>query len=326
MQDANSHVLPDDEHEAIRKSNARIELADALSAAKPKAIVLAGQPGSGKNGLTKAAMAEFEQSGGAVIVDTDLLRANHPEYATLNHADDRTAAAFVQTDAGKWADELIIDASDGRRNLIIDGTLKNPNNAVQLCRDLKAKGYEIEIRALAVAKEDSLAGVYGRYEVQKETKGAGRWVDERIHNSAYDGLPRSLKAIERENCADRMVVYQRGKDRSPPIIMHSGHGSADALIAERSRERIPEELAARSQLWKETAARIRARDPELREPENRRAVELARVPVREERSTEQLAGTLEVGKTGNQASSPWRKHSGDKQASKERTELDARQR
>lgn len=311
------YTLPLEEHQKIQQRISRRELANSVATDKPCAIILAGQPGAGKSGLTKAAIKEFSSKGGAVVVDTDELRAEYRNkkgnitYDKLCAADDRSAAGLVQNEAEQWAKELAQDAITHRRNVIIDGTLKTKKNALDLCNRLKAHGYEVDVRVMAVAREDSILSVYARYEHPKATKGEpGRWVPEEVHNDAYEGLVISVGALERGGMADRISVYKRGIDGDdPPVRIHTGRGALEALETERERERTPKELAARHEAWNREAEspaaedagvmqRIRARDPELSEHQNQRAAELA-VEAREKA----LSATTKEGAT------PWTKHS-----------------
>ena len=127
-----SHTLSPDDHEQIRRDITRTYLHGTSVSDKPRAIILAGQPGAGKSGLRYAAVDGLKDAGGVVIVDTDELRSEHPAYGALVKQNDRTAADLVQKDAGQWADELTQDAIKQRRNLVIDGTLKNPEKAKKL--------------------------------------------------------------------------------------------------------------------------------------------------------------------------------------------------
>jgi predicted ABC-type ATPase len=317
VSNTDKYTLPPEEHQKIRQRISRRELANSVQTDKPCAIILAGQPGAGKSGLTKAAIKELAPKGGAVVVDTDELRAEYRNkkgsitYDKLCAADDRSAADLVQNDAGQWAKELTQDAIAHRRNVIIDGTLKTKENALDLCEGLKGHGYEVDVRVMAVAREDSIQSVYARYEDPKATRGKpGRWVPETVHYDAYEGLVTSIDAIERRRMADQISVYKRGMDGDdPPVLIHTGRGAVEALKTERARERTPKELAARHEAWNREAEspaaedagimqRIRARDPELTEPQNRRAAELA-AEAREK----------SLSATTKQASAAWTKHS-----------------
>jgi len=325
------YTLPPEEHEKIRQRIVRNELAESVATDKPRAIILAGQPGAGKSGVKKAAENELAPKGGVVVVDTDELRVRYRNrkenvtYRQLSEANDRAAAGLVQKDAGQWADELTQDAITYRRNVIIDGTLKNKENTEKLCEELKHQGYEIDVRVMAVAKEDSMQMVYARYEGPKVTKGEpGRWVADTVHNEAYEGLAASIDAIDRGRLADQIGVYKRGIDRySPPVLIHTGHGAVDALKAERNRERTPKELNARHEVWNRQAKspkdagagimqRIRARDPALSEPENRRAAELAaeaRDKARNAAMKETATPWTKHSTLAKESGGPWTKHS-----------------
>ncbi|CAH2784418.1 MAG: hypothetical protein PPHEINF_4832 [uncultured Paraburkholderia sp.] len=64
--------------------------------------------------------------------------------------DDRTAADRTHGDAGPWAVKLTSAAMAARRNLIVDGTMRDPDNLAKLCRKLRDAGYRIEARVMAV--------------------------------------------------------------------------------------------------------------------------------------------------------------------------------
>lgn len=285
MQEKPSQLSPE-EHESIRQQICSRELSGTTPQDKPKAVILAGQPGAGKSALKEQARWEFGRCGGAVEVDTDELRDDHPDYADFCKENDRTAANRVQADAGQWADELIFDASSDRRNLIIDGTLKNPGNAKRLASELRARDYEVEVRALAVAKEDSLLGIHTRYWRKKEKDETGRWTPELVHNEACDGMLRSCEALEQEGLVDRISVYRRGGNEAqdtptpdkiydnPKVATGGANGAATAIAAERDRSRSHEELRARAELYDEVSALARKHDPHMRTPENHRLHEL----------------------------------------------------
>lgn len=248
--------LSAEEHERIRQDIREDARAGTEHRAQPRAVLLSGQPGAGKTGLRREALRELEGQGGAVVVDADSLRTRHPRHEDHMRADDRTAAERTHPDAAQWADELVIDARDGRRNIVVDGTLKNTDRAEALSRDLRAHGYEVEVRAMAVAKEDAELGVERRYWAAKERADAGRWVPPEVQDAARDGQERTLRRLEREGAVDRISVYRRGNP--PERLYENGEawrggrdGAAAALAAERERPRSPQELADRAANWRD---------------------------------------------------------------------------
>ena len=86
--------------------------------------------------MTAKARAEFAgDPAGHVEIDVDDLRHYHREYSPLMLANDRDAASAVQTDASAWGDALRRRAIKEQRNLIIDGTLKDPSKALTMASD-----------------------------------------------------------------------------------------------------------------------------------------------------------------------------------------------
>jgi predicted ABC-type ATPase len=297
------HRLDPARHAEISARIIESELEGTRAVEEPTAIIIAGQPGAGKSGITAEALTDLER-GGAVVVDVDAYRPEHPNYRALASSDDRTAASLVQHDASLWADELRDAAIASRRNLIIDGTLKSPDGAEELCRQLRRAGYRVELRALAVDRKTSLLGVHERYERSKAEQGWGRWVPESVHDEACRGVLQSVSRLERAGHADRVVVYGRQTDSRAPKILYDTDlrrnpepSAFDAIRAERSRGRTAEERAILAARWAKVIEMIDKRNASPDEPEVRRAFELARragVPFTKRRKEPAALGAREI--------------------------------
>ena len=96
-----------------------VERAERDPSERPIAVVVAGQPGSGKGQLGERAFERLVEAGRAPVhVDTDLLRAYHREYPRLVAEDakhdplaerrglEHNAASLVQPEAGRWRGQL----------------------------------------------------------------------------------------------------------------------------------------------------------------------------------------------------------------------------
>ena len=228
---------------------------------RPKAIVLAGQPGSGKSRLTRAASAEMAEQGGAVIIDTDQLREYHPRYRTLAEADYTTAATKVQKDAARLTEDVRRTAITEKRNIIVDGTLNNADRAERLMQKLKESGYEIDVRAMAVHEPVSQRGVAARLE-----KGLAnpdiipRNVEPHIQADAFQGMPQSIDRIEQQGLADRVRVY--GRDKTAPLYDSAqapGTTAVQAIAQERTRPLTPLEISEQALDWDMIVQRATAR-------------------------------------------------------------------
>jgi hypothetical protein len=78
------------------------------SQARPKAIVLAGQPGAGKGTVADNALADLKDQ--AVVIDPDELRRLHPDFNPLKERYPYTWGDHTHADASQWAKELRADA------------------------------------------------------------------------------------------------------------------------------------------------------------------------------------------------------------------------
>ena len=104
----------------------------------PRAIILAGQPGSGKGGLAKAAEREFNDN--IAVIDTDEMRAFHPQVKDFRRQHPYTWSGDTHGDASRWANELRADAMAQRKHLVIDTTTPR----VGLIEELQRQGSRFE--------------------------------------------------------------------------------------------------------------------------------------------------------------------------------------
>ncbi|MGD5182352.1 zeta toxin family protein, partial [Xanthomonas citri pv. citri] len=132
-------------------------LNDSTSHEKPRAVILGGQPGSGKGRLVTTAM--LEMSSDVVLVDPDELRKYHPDLLHFQQTHPLTWSSDTHADASAWSDKLLDATIDGKKNLIFDSTLSNGEWSSQLIKDLKSKGYAVEVRVVASPRLESELGV-----------------------------------------------------------------------------------------------------------------------------------------------------------------------
>ncbi|HMA51356.1 MAG TPA: zeta toxin family protein [Magnetospirillaceae bacterium] len=257
-----SDRLSFEKHEALRQEIRKDYLDLSRPQDKPRAIIVAGQPGAGKGGLAGSAQIDLDEVGGAVLIDPDRLRQWHPRYRAFLREDDKTAAERVHADASQWAKELRQDAIAGRRNIVLDATLNDKDKTRELLGQLRKAGYEIEVRVLAVHQRDSRQGVYARYENAKEQGKAARWVPESAQDEAYKGMPVALGHIERNGWADKVTVMRR----DGTVIYRNGRAdsatsglSQIAVMAERARDPTAEEKLQHLRNWDKIHGQTQAR-------------------------------------------------------------------
>jgi len=132
------------------------------STGRATAVILGGQSGAGKGGMTANAMTAM--GGNGVVIDPDEMRIHHPRYVDYLKIDPDNAPGLVHPDAKLWANEVTQYCIENNYNIISDTTLGNKDWAVDLITRLSAQNYEIEVHAIAVKKEISQEGVRSRYE------------------------------------------------------------------------------------------------------------------------------------------------------------------
>lgn len=251
-----------EEHEAIRQDIRRGYLKSSEPQDKPRAILIAGQPGAGKGRLATEAIAQFEDGGGAVHIDPDRLRDRHRGYPQYLREDDKSAAEKVHEDASQWAKELRQDAIEGRRNIVLDATLNDKVKARELAEQLRASGYEIEVRALAVHERESRQGIYRRYENAKEKGVPARWVPDTAHDQAYQGMPIALGHLERNRLVDKISIQRRDGTviyENDQVGKGESGGSQIALLADRARKLTEQEKRDYAHGWDKVEEQMKSR-------------------------------------------------------------------
>lgn len=181
----------------------------ATSHDKPKAIILGGQPGAGKGGLTIAAVAELD--GDVVIIDPDELRRHHPKVDQFRDENPYTWSSRTHVDASAWADEAFDASSAAKTNLILDKTLGNGERAADLIWGLQKKGYEVEVRVVAAHKLESELGVDRRFTQSMDAVGHGRYVPQGARHAIYDSIPHSLDILQASTDVP-IFIYNREGD------------------------------------------------------------------------------------------------------------------
>jgi hypothetical protein len=150
----------------------------------------------------------LELRGDVVTVDPDDLRQFHPRIHALQREYPYTWSGQTHADASQWADELREAATAGRKNLILDTTLSNGEWTAEMINDLKAKGYEVEVRAVVAHKLESEHGVDERFSQKLDEDGFARYVPEEVRTHVYDKIPASLDTVH-ERTGVPIRLYSR---------------------------------------------------------------------------------------------------------------------
>ena len=183
------HALPEAEHERIFRQRIVPSLFDRTRPVDtPTAIILGGQPGAGKTAIQMRARKDLEQLGSTVVISGDDLRSFHPAYARLQRSAPATAAFHTDRDSGRWVEMAITEAIDHKVNIVIESTMRDPLVLESTAAKLRANGYQIEARALAVNERLSWQGVHQRYEAMMAAGRAARFTVRASHDAGAAGM------------------------------------------------------------------------------------------------------------------------------------------
>jgi len=153
---------------------------------KPRAVVLAGQPGAGKGTLIRALRQEFSRD--ILVVDPDELRDNLPGVRQLREADPIGWPGRTNKDAFRLSNGLRDEGIKRQVNLVIDGSMSDADNSIRTIRALQKKGYEVEVRAMASHWLESELGADRRFTTDIDRHGVARDVGADFHNRPRDPL------------------------------------------------------------------------------------------------------------------------------------------
>lgn len=85
--------------------------------------------------------------------------------------------------------------------------------------EAKQAGFRCEAHALCIHRQDSLLGVFQRFEGDKQRTGVGRFSPIDVHDEAYRQIPLNLAKAFQEKLLDRTVVYTRRADGQLQIAL-----------------------------------------------------------------------------------------------------------
>jgi AAA15 family ATPase/GTPase len=207
MQDRLSHKLPEEENSRIFAELIKpLEYSDLVEQAEPVAIFVGGQPGAGKTALQEAIFANIDARDVAIINGDDF-RVYHPEKNKLETEDDTLAAYYTDADVGEWIERSIEYVKQHKANVLVEGTLRNPNTTIDSACNFQKSGYTAELHVVIAQEFFSRLRIFFRYLDQRRDDGAGRYTLMQAHNASYKVLPQSLVQIAQSGVFKRIVIY-----------------------------------------------------------------------------------------------------------------------
>ena len=180
-------------------------LADLVSQEKPLAFILGGQPASGKSKLAKEFIGKFSNDN-ILFVNGDIYREFHPDRQKLIN-NPLSYSKETQVFSNVFTENLIREAIENKYNIMVEGTMRNPQVPYNTAKMFTENGYEVEILAISAPSVFTELGLYNRYQEEINFQGWGRLAEIESHNLAVSGILASLDLLYNEKAVDKIHLY-----------------------------------------------------------------------------------------------------------------------
>ena len=176
---------------------------------QPVAIILGGQPASGKTALFELLRNKIFPDKQFVIINGDDYRSFHPRNDKILIKYGKDYANKTQPFANGLVKFMKEECIKKRYNFILESTFRDIKAIKNSSEELKKENYKTAVHALSVPYWDSILGIFERYEGQIKAIGSGRFSPITTHNEAFTALPKNLKTCLQEQLFDEIFVYKR---------------------------------------------------------------------------------------------------------------------
>lgn len=194
----------------------------------PTAIILGGQPACGKSTLIRAAKSDHSQLK-FITVNGDLYRKFHPNHELLIK-NPLKYPAETQVFSNVFTEKLIEEAIKRKCNIIIEGTMRNPDVPLKTAQNFKDAGFRVEAYIIAAPKEFTQLGLYNRYQEEILNKGQGRLADIDSHNKAVYGVTKSANQLYSNKAVDKISIHSYlAKERVKDFHLVNGKWSCKSM-------------------------------------------------------------------------------------------------
>jgi hypothetical protein len=174
----------------------------------PIAGLLGGQGASGKSYLSEVVKRNYpDKEGNILFINGDTYREFYPNAKELMKSDRDNYSAKTQIFSNVFTEELIKEAVKNKFNVIIEGTMRNPDVPNSTAVVLKANNYKVDAYIIAANPVFTELGVYRRYDEQMKINGMGRLAEMPAHNEAAKGLLKSADRLFDNKSVDSINLY-----------------------------------------------------------------------------------------------------------------------
>lgn len=211
----------------------------------PLAVLIGGQPGSGKSALSKFILSQNQNT---IIIDGDYIREFYPHLEEIidKHKDDYPK--LTQPFVNRVVEQLIDELSKEHYNLIIEGTLRDINVPLKTAQTLDERGYIVELYVMATDKDISWKSTIERGKEMEMFGRFPRYVEKEHHDKVAKSLPETVEKLSKNDIFYNIVIMRRDqtiiydKQETPElnpreILEHELNGIKEKNIEEIISER-----------------------------------------------------------------------------------------
>jgi len=171
-----------------------------------KAVLLGGQPGSGKSSLARELLKNRPE---IIFINGDDLRPYHPKYYFYLKNNNTEAADLTQAVCNYWIEMLINECAKRKLSMIIEGTMRKKSVPLETAHMLKKLNYLIDVAVVSAPYEVSKASIQYRYQALKKMGISTRYTKQKSHDEAFHNIEGTLDALIDSGLCEEFYIFQR---------------------------------------------------------------------------------------------------------------------
>lgn len=185
----------------------KLEQKDLHEVLRPKLILLCGQPGAGKSGITRLYKERLKNN--VIVTDIDDYRRKHPYFNELTRISKNDWTKHTQDFASEMGIAINEELIKRNYNVIVDGTGKNLGKNERLIQQYKDNGFTVEVVVIATKPELSKIGIISRYAKSIKDNKPARSVPLSVHTDTIGALPYNLNKLQKNSNVEGVYIYNR---------------------------------------------------------------------------------------------------------------------
>lgn len=191
----------------------------SVSTENPKSYFVVAPPGSGKTGLS--VHIEKQSKTIPVRIDPDTIAIYHDEYDRIYEEIPENSYHELQKFIRTVLNDTIRPiACIQQVDIITEGTFGDTNGYVDIIKNQKNMGYDVDINTIVVHRLESLISSFERQQTKIEEGFPPRIINTKHHDRAYKDILETMQTVEDKKLATNISVYLRTEDELNPKLYY----------------------------------------------------------------------------------------------------------